>query len=129
MGGAKLIVAEHVACHVNKQSRYSRKENMLSLLIGPGKGYCCTLLPHIRLEGKVLSSHIAFCAHVTKLQMYRWRDVISGSSAPIPPIRNLFSQNQHEIASTGKQILKDLKCYLNFCQVSGTDSLLFTSKL
>ena len=29
---------------------------------------------------------------------------IAGSSAPISPIRNLFSQNQHEIASTGKQI-------------------------
>ena len=33
-----------------------------------------------------------------------WRDVISGSSAPISPIQNLFIQNHHEIASTGKQI-------------------------
>ena len=33
------------------------------------------------------------------------RDVIAGSSAPISPIGNLFSQNQHEIASTGKQIV------------------------
>ena len=37
--------------------------------------------------------------------MCRWRDVIAGSSAPILPNRNLFSQNQHEIASTGKQIV------------------------
>ena len=37
--------------------------------------------------------------------MCRWRDVIAGSSAPISPIRNLFSQNQQEIASTGKQIV------------------------
>ena len=37
--------------------------------------------------------------------MCQWRDVIAGSSAPpIWPIRNLFSQNQYEIASTGKQI-------------------------
>ena len=36
--------------------------------------------------------------------MRLWRDVIAGSSAPILPNRNLFSQNQHEIASTGKQI-------------------------
>ena len=40
-----------------------------------------------------------------RLQMCRWRDVTAGSSAPISPIRNLFSQNQHEIASTGKQIV------------------------
>ena len=37
--------------------------------------------------------------------MCRLRDVKAGSSAPISPIRNLFSQNQHEIASTGKQIV------------------------
>ena len=37
--------------------------------------------------------------------MWQWRDVIAGSSAPISPIRNLFSQNQQEIASTGKQIV------------------------
>ena len=37
--------------------------------------------------------------------MCRWRDVIASSFAPISPIRNLFSQNQHEIASTGKQIV------------------------
>ena len=36
--------------------------------------------------------------------MCRWRDVIDGSAGPISPIRNLFSQNQHKIASTGKQI-------------------------
>ena len=92
MGGAKLIIAKHVACHLNKHSPDSRKENMLSLLAGLETEYCCTLLPHIRLEGKVLSSHIAFCAHVTKLQMYRWRDVIAGSSAPILPIRNYFAK-------------------------------------
>ena len=33
------------------------------------------------------------------------RDVIAGSSAPISSIQNLFSQNLHEIASTGKQII------------------------
>ena len=45
-------------------------------------------------------------AHTRRgLQMCRWRDVVAGSSAPISPIRNLFSQNQHEIASTGKQIV------------------------
>ena len=37
--------------------------------------------------------------------MCRWRDVIAGSSAPISPNRNLFSQNQHEIARTGKEIV------------------------
>ena len=37
--------------------------------------------------------------------MCRWRDVIAGSSVPISPNRNLFSQNQHEIASTGKYIV------------------------
>ena len=37
--------------------------------------------------------------------MCRWRDVISGSSASISPIQNLSSQNQHKIASTGKQIV------------------------
>ena len=37
--------------------------------------------------------------------MCRWRDVIAGSSAPISPIGNLFSQSQDEIASTGKQIV------------------------
>ena len=34
-----------------------------------------------------------------------WHDIIAGSSAPISPIWNLFSQSQHEIASTGKQIV------------------------
>ena len=37
--------------------------------------------------------------------MCGWRDVGAGSSARILPNRNLFSQNQHEIASTGKQIV------------------------
>ena len=37
--------------------------------------------------------------------MCRWRDVIAGSSAPISPNRNVFSQNQQEIASTDKQIV------------------------
>ena len=37
--------------------------------------------------------------------MCLWRDVITGSSVPISSIRNLFSQNQQEIASTGKQIV------------------------
>ena len=65
MGGAKLIIAKHVACHINKYSPDSRKENMLSLLTSLGKEYCCILLPQIRAEGKVLSSQIAFCAHTT----------------------------------------------------------------
>ena len=37
--------------------------------------------------------------------MCQWCDVIAGSSAPISPILNLFSQNQQEIASTGKLIV------------------------
>ena len=37
--------------------------------------------------------------------MCRWRDVIAGNFAPISPIRNSFSQNQLEIASTGKEIV------------------------
>ena len=37
--------------------------------------------------------------------MCQWRDVTAGSSAPLSLIRNLFSQNQHNIASTGKQII------------------------
>ena len=37
--------------------------------------------------------------------MCRWSDVIAGSSAHISQNRNLFSQNQHEIASTGKRIV------------------------
>ena len=45
-------------------------------------------------------------AHTRRgLQMCRWRDVIAGSSAPISPIRNLFSPNQDEIANTDKQIV------------------------
>ena len=108
MGGAKLIVAEHVACHVNKHSPNSWKANMFSLLTSLKKGHCCILLSQMRPEGKVLSSQIAFCtfAHTQQgLQMCRWHDVIAGSSAPILLIQNLFSQNQHEIASTAKQIV------------------------
>ena len=89
MGGAK----------VTKHSPDIRKENMLSQLIGLGKGYCRILLPQIRPEGKVVSSQIAFCT------LCRWRHFIAGSSAPISLIRNLFSQNQHKIARTGKQIV------------------------
>ena len=37
--------------------------------------------------------------------MCRWRDVIAGSSSPISSNRNLFGQNQLEIASNGKQIV------------------------
>ena len=65
MGGAKLIIVKHVACHVTKDSLDRRKENMLSLLTGLRKGYCCILLPQIRPEGKVLLSQIAFCTHMT----------------------------------------------------------------
>ena len=50
--------------HVNKHSPDSPKENMLSLLTGLGKGYCCILLPQIRPEGKVLSSQITFGTHM-----------------------------------------------------------------
>ena len=105
MGGAKLIIARHVACHVTKHGPDSRKENILSPLTGLGKGYCCILLSWIRPEGKVLSSQIAFCAHTTRISMCCWRDVIAGSSAPISLIQNLFSHNQDEIASTGEQIV------------------------
>ena len=103
MGGAKLIIAKHVTCYVLKHSPDSRKENMLSLLTGLGKGYFCILLSQIRPEGKVLSSQIARTRR--GLQMCRWRNVIAGSSAPISPNRNVSSQNQLEIASTGKQIV------------------------
>ena len=57
----KLIIAKHEAYHITKLSPDSRKENMLSLLTGLGKGYCCILLP--QPEGKVISSQIAFCVH------------------------------------------------------------------
>ena len=52
--------------------------------------------------------------------MCRWRDVIAGSSAPISPIKNLISQNQHEIANTGKQIVMvgRPEGYLSLCQLS-----------
>ena len=53
--------------NVTKHSPHSRKENMLSLLTGLGKGCFCILLPQIRLEGKVLLSQIAFCAHMTRI--------------------------------------------------------------
>ena len=86
MGGAKLKILKHVACHVSKHSADSRRENTLLLLTGLGKGYCSILLPQIRPEGKVLSSQIEFCGHTTR--MCRWRDVIAGSSTPILPIRN-----------------------------------------
>ena len=105
MGGAKLIIAKHVARHVNKHSPDSRKENMVSLLTGLGKGYCCILLSQIRPESKVLSSQIVFAHTRWGLEMCWWHDVIAGSSAPISPIWNLFSQIQHEIASTGKLII------------------------
>ena len=59
MGGAKLIIAKHVACPVTKHSPDNRKENMLSLLTGLGKGYCCILLLQVRPERKGLSSEIA----------------------------------------------------------------------
>ena len=37
--------------------------------------------------------------------MCQWHDIIASSSVPILPIQDLFSQNQHKIASTGKQII------------------------
>ena len=37
--------------------------------------------------------------------MFQWHDIIAGSSAPISSIQNLLSQNQHKIASAGKQII------------------------
>ena len=41
--------------------------------------------------------------------MCRWRDFIAGTPPPISPIQIFFfffSQNQHEISSTGKRIVK-----------------------
>ena len=67
VGGAKSIIAKHVARHITKHSPDSRKENMLSLLTGQGNGYCCILLLQVRPEGKVLSSQIAFGAHTTRI--------------------------------------------------------------
>ena len=105
MGGAKLIILKHVACHVNQHSPDSQKENMLSLLNGLGRGYCCILLSQIR-DQRVKFFCLKLCfAHARRgLQMCPWRDVIAGSSAPISPVWNLFSQNQHKTAGTGKQI-------------------------
>ena len=37
--------------------------------------------------------------------MCRWCDIKAGSSAPISPNQSLFSQNQPETASSGKQII------------------------
>ena len=67
MGRAKVIIAQHVACHVIKHSPDSRKENTLSQLTGVGKGYCYILLPQLKPEGNVLSFQIAFCAHTTRI--------------------------------------------------------------
>ena len=121
-----------MTCYVLKHSPDSRKENMLSLLTGLGKGYFCILLSQIRPEGKVLSSQIARTRR--GLQMCRWRDVIAGSSAPISQNRNLFSQNQQKIASTGKQIIMVgrpavLAHFLSLFEVSCIDFLLFTKNL
>ena len=66
-GGAKLIIAKHLACHANKHSPDSWKENVISLLTGLAKAYCCMLLSQIRPEGKILLSQIAFCAHTTRI--------------------------------------------------------------
>ena len=131
MGGAKLIIAKHVACHVTEHSPDSRKENMLSLLTDLGKGYCCLLLPQIRPEGKVLSSQIAFCAHTTRLQMCRRRDVIAGSSAPISPIRIYSAKiNTKQQALANKSLwLEDLTCYFSLFQVSGADSFVYQKSL
>ena len=60
LGEAQLI-------NVTKHRPYSRKENLLSLFTGLGKGYCCRLLPQIWPGGKVLSSQIAFCAHSRRI--------------------------------------------------------------
>ena len=81
MGRANKI-AKHVACHVNKHSPDSRKENMLSPLTGLGMGYCCILLPQVRPEGQVLRLKLRFAHTRQGLKMCRW---------PISPIRNLFS--------------------------------------
>ena len=109
-----------------KNSPDSRKENMVSLLTGLGKGYCCILLSQIRPEGKVFFRLKLRFAHTRRLQMCRWRDVTAGSSAPISPIRNLLRQ---KILANKSLRLEDLKCDLSLCQVSGTDSLLLTRNL
>ena len=54
IGWAKLMIAKHVACHVNEHIADGWKENLLSLLSGPEIGYCYILLLQIRPEGKVL---------------------------------------------------------------------------
>ena len=56
-------------------------------------------------ECKVFRLNLRFKHTRRGLQMCRWRDVIAGSSALISPIRILFSQNQRELASTGKNII------------------------
>ena len=96
-----------MACYVHKHSPGSWKENTLSLLTGLGVGYCCILLPQIRHEGNVLSSQTAFCAPTTRIAklLCLWRDVIAGSTGPISPNPNSCRQNQHELASIGKQMV------------------------
>ena len=69
--------------------------------------------------------------------MCRWRDVMAGSFAPISPTQNLFSKNQYEIASTGKQIVmvgrpevpSQSLCHLSLYQVSGRGPLVLTRNL
>ena len=81
MGGAKLI-------------------NSVSIV---GKKTCFHYVPVEKV--KFFRLKLRFVHTRRGLQMCRWRDVIAGSSAPISPIQNIFSQNQQEIASTGKQII------------------------
>ena len=78
---------------------------MLSLLAGLGKGYCCTVLPQIWPESKVLSSQTAFGPHTVRIANLLWCDIIACRSTPISPIWYLFCQNQHKIVSAGKQII------------------------
>ena len=89
------------------------------LLTGIRNGYCCILLPHIRPESKFFRLKLRFVHTLQGLQMCQWCDVLAGSSAPISPIQNLFSQNQLEIASTGKKmvVLEVMKCYHSLCQI------------
>ena len=73
-------------------------------MLSPREGMLLHTAAADKTRGKFFRLKLRF-AHTRRLQMCWWRDAIAGSSSPISPVRNLFGQNQHEIASTGKQNL------------------------
>ena len=63
--------------------------------------------------------------------MCRWRDVIAGSSAPFQRFEIYLAKinTKYQVLANKTLWLEGLKCYLSLCQVSGTDSVLFTRNL